>query len=103
LIGHFPPIVSPFADRGLSRYLAWGASGDERGKLKSGVSTISLGRLQYIRWVTAGHTQKTKTKDHGSIFSISVALGHYVWETQAVLFADFPINVGLNRVKWLSD
>jgi hypothetical protein len=29
---------------------------------KSGVSTISLGRLQYIRLVTAGPTQKTKTK-----------------------------------------
>jgi hypothetical protein len=33
-----------------------------RGKLKNGVSTISLGRLQYIRRVTAGPTQKTKTK-----------------------------------------
>jgi hypothetical protein len=36
----------------------WSASGDEGGN-QSGVSTISRGRLQYIRWVTAGHTQKT--------------------------------------------
>jgi hypothetical protein len=41
----------------------WSASGDEgEGELKSGVCKISLGRLQYIRWVTAGPTQKTKTK-----------------------------------------
>jgi hypothetical protein len=33
---------------------------------KSGVSTISLGRLQYIRWVTAGPTQKTKMKTNSS-------------------------------------
>jgi hypothetical protein len=39
----------------------WSASGDEGGKLKQGC-TISLGRLQYIRWVTAGLKQKTKTK-----------------------------------------
>jgi hypothetical protein len=32
-----------------------------KGGTKSGVTTISLGRLQYIRWVTAGHTQETKT------------------------------------------
>jgi hypothetical protein len=32
-----------------------------KGETKSGVSTISLGRLQYIRWVTAGPTQKMKT------------------------------------------
>jgi hypothetical protein len=31
-----------------------------KGGLKRGC-TISLGRLQYIRWVTAGPTQKTKT------------------------------------------
>jgi hypothetical protein len=62
LIGHFSPIVPSFTDRGLSRHLTWRTPGDERGKLKSGVSTISLGRLQYIRWVTAGPTQKTKTK-----------------------------------------
>jgi hypothetical protein len=31
LIGHFWPIVAPFADRGLSRRLTWSASGDERG------------------------------------------------------------------------
>jgi hypothetical protein len=30
-IGHFSPIVPPFADRGLSRRLTWSASGDERG------------------------------------------------------------------------
>jgi hypothetical protein len=62
LIGHFSSIVPPFADRGLSRHLKWSAPGDERRKLKSGVSKISLGRLQYIWWVTAGPTQKTKTK-----------------------------------------
>jgi hypothetical protein len=32
-----------------------------KGELKRGC-TISLGRLQYIRWVTAGPTQKTKSK-----------------------------------------
>jgi hypothetical protein len=31
-----------------------------KGETKSGVSTVSLGRLQYIWWVTAGPTQKTK-------------------------------------------
>jgi hypothetical protein len=30
LTGHFLPIISPFANRGLSRRLAWSASGDER-------------------------------------------------------------------------
>jgi hypothetical protein len=60
LIGYFLPIVPPFADSGLSRRLTWSASGDEREKLKR-VITISLERLQYIRWVTAGHTQMTKT------------------------------------------
>jgi hypothetical protein len=40
----------------------WSASGVEEGENKSRVSTISLGRLQYIRWVTAGPTRKTKTK-----------------------------------------
>jgi hypothetical protein len=60
LIGHFSPIVPPLANRGLSFHLMWSASGDEGGT-KSGVSTISLGRLQYIRWVTTGPTQKTKT------------------------------------------
>jgi hypothetical protein len=39
----------------------WSASGYDGGT-KSGVSTISLGTLQYILWVTAGRTQKTKTK-----------------------------------------
>jgi hypothetical protein len=33
-----------------------------KGKTKSGVSTISLVRLQYIRWVTVDPTQKTRTK-----------------------------------------
>jgi hypothetical protein len=28
LIGHFSPIVQPFADRGLSRHMTWSASGD---------------------------------------------------------------------------
>jgi hypothetical protein len=36
LIGHFSPIVPPFADRGLSSRLTWSASGDKRGKLKRG-------------------------------------------------------------------
>jgi hypothetical protein len=70
LIGHFSHIVPPFADRGLSRNLTWSAPEDERGKLKSGVSTISLGRLQYIRWVTAGPTQKTKTNIAQSCVSL---------------------------------
>jgi hypothetical protein len=37
LIGHFSPIVPPFADRGLSHHLTWSASGDEREKLKAGL------------------------------------------------------------------
>jgi hypothetical protein len=40
---NFSPIVSPFADRGLSRRLQM------NGEQKSGVSTISLGRLQCVR------------------------------------------------------
>jgi hypothetical protein len=40
LVGKFSPIILPFSDRGLSRRLTWGASGDEWG-IKSGVSTIS--------------------------------------------------------------
>jgi hypothetical protein len=36
-------------------------SGDEGEKLKRGCK-ISLGRLQYIRWVTASPTQKKKKK-----------------------------------------
>jgi hypothetical protein len=59
LIGHFSPIVPPFADRGLSRHLTWSASGDERGN-QSGVSKINLGRLQYIRRCTAGPYKKKK-------------------------------------------
>jgi hypothetical protein len=55
-------IVPSFAGRGLSRHLTWSAPGDERGETKSGVSTISLGRLQYIRWVTAGRARKTKIR-----------------------------------------
>jgi hypothetical protein len=39
-----------------------------KGETKSGVSTISLGRLQYIRWVTAGPIQKTKETLHPSRF-----------------------------------
>jgi hypothetical protein len=35
----------------------WSASGDERGN-QGGVSTISLGRLQYIRRGTAGPTER---------------------------------------------
>jgi hypothetical protein len=31
LIGHFLPIIPPFADRGLSRRLTWSASGDDGG------------------------------------------------------------------------
>jgi hypothetical protein len=61
LIGHYTPIVPLFTNRGLLRHLTWSVPEDERGKLKSRVSTISLGRLQYIQWVTAGPTQKTKT------------------------------------------
>jgi hypothetical protein len=33
-----------------------------KGETKSGVSTISLERLQYIRWVIADPTQKTEAK-----------------------------------------
>jgi hypothetical protein len=69
LIGYFSPIVPPFADRGLSRQLTWSASGDERVKLKRSC-TISLERLQYIRWVTAGPTQKKKTKGNGTCLEI---------------------------------
>jgi hypothetical protein len=36
LVGHFSPIISPFADIGLSRRLTWSASGDERENQKSG-------------------------------------------------------------------
>jgi hypothetical protein len=61
LIGNFSPIVPPFADRGLSRHLTWSATVDKRGT-KSGVGTRSPGRLQYIRWVTTGPTQKKKKK-----------------------------------------
>jgi hypothetical protein len=49
LIGHFSPIVHPLANRGLSRRLMWSVSGDEEGEPRSGVSTINLGRLHYIR------------------------------------------------------
>jgi hypothetical protein len=35
-----------------------------KGGTKAGFSTISLGRLQYIRWVTAGPTQKTNIALH---------------------------------------
>jgi hypothetical protein len=38
LIGHFSPIVSPLADRGLSRRLTWSASGDKRGNQKAGLA-----------------------------------------------------------------
>jgi hypothetical protein len=31
LIGHFSPVIPPFANRGLSRRLVWSASGEERG------------------------------------------------------------------------
>jgi hypothetical protein len=50
-----------------------------KGKPKWGC-TISLGRLQYIRWVTTGPTQKKKTKTNSlssgehCIFSAEVAL-----------------------------
>jgi hypothetical protein len=31
LIGHFSPIIPPFADRGLSCHLTWSTSGDDGG------------------------------------------------------------------------
>jgi hypothetical protein len=49
----------------------WSTSGDEGVKLK-GVSTISLGRLQYITWVTAGPTQKTKIKKNLRVHAASL-------------------------------
>jgi hypothetical protein len=59
LTGHFSPIVPAFADRGFSRRLTWSASEDER-ETKSGVSTISLGRLQCIRRDSAGRTDRRR-------------------------------------------
>jgi hypothetical protein len=46
--------VPPFTARGLSRPLTSSAPGGKRGNLKLGC-TISLGRLQYIRWFTHRH------------------------------------------------
>jgi hypothetical protein len=46
----------------VSRVIWHGARLEMKGGAKIGASTISLGRLQYIRWVTAAPSQKTKTK-----------------------------------------
>jgi hypothetical protein len=73
LIGHFSLIVPPFADRGLSRHLTWSASADERGN-QSGVNTISLGRLQYIRRGTAGPQKEEEEFIYMSIFILQVTL-----------------------------
>jgi hypothetical protein len=61
LIGHFSPIVPPFADKDFSRRLRWSASGDKR-RTKNGVSTISLGRLQCIRRASAGPTGRRRSR-----------------------------------------
>jgi hypothetical protein len=47
----------------------WSASGDEGGNY-SGVSTISLGRLQYIWWVAAGPTWKKE--DEGEATTVQL-------------------------------
>jgi hypothetical protein len=62
LIGHFSSVVPPFADRGLSGRLTWSASGDDWGT-KSGVSTISLGRLQCVRRDSAGPTEEEEAEE----------------------------------------
>jgi hypothetical protein len=72
LIGHFSPIIPPFANRGLSRRLIWSASGDERGT-KSGVSTISLERLQCAK--PAPH----KEEEEG-LFPKSRAIFEVMWK-----------------------
>jgi hypothetical protein len=61
MIGHFSAIVPPFAYRGLSHRLTWNASGD-KGGTKSGVSTISLGRLQCGRRDSAGTTDRRRRR-----------------------------------------
>jgi hypothetical protein len=46
LTGHLSPIISPFANRGLSRRLTWSASGDERGLVQSvSKSSSALGEI----------------------------------------------------------
>jgi hypothetical protein len=47
LTGHLLPLVPPFADRGLLR-CRLGAPLEINGVTKSGVSTISLGRLHVL-------------------------------------------------------
>jgi hypothetical protein len=37
-----------------------------KGGSKSGVSKISLGRLQYIRWIAAGPTQEEEEEEEAS-------------------------------------
>jgi hypothetical protein len=53
-----------------------------RKETKSGDGTISLGRLQYIRWVNTGPTQKKKTKVAEDLFlsNISVRMPYLEWE-----------------------
>jgi hypothetical protein len=67
----------------------WSASGDERAN-PSGVFTISLGRLQYIRWGTASPTERRRRTQELLHFAHAVPLcsicltinstGKYVWE-----------------------
>jgi hypothetical protein len=51
LTGHFSPIIPPFANRGLSRRLAWSASGDERPR-----------RLKCDRRVSASPTNRRRIR-----------------------------------------
>jgi hypothetical protein len=71
LVGHFSPIISPFADRGISRRLTWSASGDERENKKSGVSTISLIHTARFRRL---HGQKKKHVSHLSCLRTLIEL-----------------------------
>jgi hypothetical protein len=82
LIGHFSPIVLPLANRSLSRRLMWSTSGDEGGT-KADLVQLSLGRLQYIRWVTAGPAQKTKTNIfHTSLQWAQITVPYKVYTLQ---------------------
>jgi hypothetical protein len=58
LIGHFSPIIPPFAHRGLSRHVAWSASGDELGN-QGGLEGWSV-----MGGISAGPTNRRRSPQH---------------------------------------
>jgi hypothetical protein len=61
------------------------------------VSRISHGRLQYIRWVTASPTQKTKTKK-GQVISI----GSYSVTLHITLILNYELSISVIKAPILT-